>query len=105
MDAMQCSQPSKRQPSLKPALECSDPTKKRPLVYKVMAVLFSYYFWRGLYQRIIRAFFVDNSLIKAYGRAKDANLVALDGTQKSLMADYIEPCGDMPLILNIGSYN
>jgi hypothetical protein len=82
--------------------------KERPMWQKFFIVLFNKWFWDLVYKRIVYNLFpwMDKS-IKLFATPLDATLVSLDGTKKlSLLNDFVNKMPkDMPLIINMGSYN
>ncbi len=82
--------------------------KERPIWLKLFAVLFNKWFWDLVYKRIMYNLFpwMDKS-IKLFAAPLDAKLISLDGNKKlSLLNDFVNKMPkDMPLIINMGSYN
>ena len=82
------------------------PPKKSNLS-RLISMLFNAFFWKKVYIIIMQWLFpAQYPSIKLGDKALDARLIALDGkTNKSLLKDFVEKHRDMPLVLNIGSYN
>jgi len=83
-----------------------DPTKKRSQFYKLLSLLWNPFFWSRLFKLIRRLLFPNRSanVIHLNLPALDVDLVGLDGTEYKLVKDFVNKT-DIPLILNIGSYN
>jgi len=77
---------------------------KTPGLKKLISFLFNPWFWFMIWKKIVGIFVPKK--IKLYGPAPDAALLSVDGTKKlSLLNDYIKKYSDMPLVINMGSYN
>jgi len=71
-------------------------------------MIFNPWFWDLVYKRVVYWLFPTwDKTIKINSPALDASLVRLDGNSKlSLLHDIINKVPkDMPLVINIGSYN
>lgn len=86
----------------------ASPEKKRPPLQRILSALLNVWLWDLLFKRLLYFIFpfLDKS-IKIYSPPHDAELLALDGiTKYSLVKDFVDKMPkDMPLIINIGSYN
>lgn len=84
------------------------PTKKRIFLIRLLAVLLNPWFWNKLWRNLMQRCFPKLfPSFELYKPAPDASLVKLDGTTTCQLSDYIRQCqaADMPLVLNMGSYN
>jgi hypothetical protein len=79
---------------------------KKSTLFRLISLLFNAFFWQKLYIRITQWLFpAQYPSIKLYDKAMDARMVGLDGkSTKSLLRDFIDK-HDVPLVLNVGSYN
>ncbi len=87
-----------------------EPVKKpwsRGKFVRVMAALLNFWTWHRLFSTLLSKLFPNwFPVLKMYSPAIDAQLIMLDGkTKKSLLHDYVNVSPNVPLILNIGSYN
>lgn len=82
--------------------------KQKPWAYRILAALFNAWLWDLLFKRILYWLFptLDNT-IKISSVPLDAAVVSLDGkATMSLLNDIVlKMPNNMPLILNMGSYN
>ncbi len=81
--------------------------KEKPPILRLISMLLNPFFWNGVWLRLKHWLFPSkNQTIKLFGPALDAKLIGLDGfTSYSLLRDYVEKTPDIPLVINIGSYN
>lgn len=82
--------------------------KERPVWLRLLSMFFNPWFWDLVYKRVLYWLFPSlDKTIKLNSPALDASLVSLDGkSQLSLLRDIINQMPrDMPLVLNMGSYN
>jgi hypothetical protein len=82
--------------------------KQKPWWYRILAALFNAWLWDLLFKRVLYWLFPSwDKTIKIGTAPLDATLVSLDGkTMMSLLHDIVlKTPRDMPLILNMGSYN
>jgi hypothetical protein len=80
--------------------------KKRPKWMRLLAVFFNPWFWKTITKWILRSLFPQwFPSIEIYKAPPDAALMKLDGKTSCRLAEYIAQSHDMPVILNIGSYN
>ena len=82
--------------------------EERSVFTRLCSLLFNPWFWDLVFKRVKYFFFPSlDKTVKLFSPALDATLIGLDGTTKySLLNDFIAKTpADMPLIINIGSYN
>ncbi len=83
------------------------------IVKKLLVSLFNIWFWRKFFNKLM-SFLFSSEVVKISSKAPDAKVLSMEENSpdskefkyKSLVKDYIDQTPkDMPLILNIGSYN
>ena len=81
---------------------------KKTFMERLISVIFNRWFWDFVYKRILYFLFPSmDKTIKLLSPPLDAALVGLDGSTKySLLNDFINKTpANMPLVINMGSYN
>lgn len=83
-----------------------NPLKKRPAYVRILSLLANALFWKAFWKRLLQfflpAFFPSLRLFQPLPQAK---LVQLDGKTATSLSEYAAMSHDMPVIINIGSYN
>lgn len=82
--------------------------EKRTKFQRFIALILNPWFWYKLFMRIVEVLFkYKKSMLKMYAPPPEASLLSLDGSKKlSLLKDIVDKTSpDIPLILNMGSYN
>jgi hypothetical protein len=82
--------------------------KKKFDFIRILSALTNPWLWHLVWCRILQFFFPSNYRpIKIMDPPPDAKLISLDGKKGySLVKDFVEPLSpDLPLIVNVGSYN
>jgi hypothetical protein len=81
--------------------------KEKPLYLRLISLFSNPYFYDKLWKRTKRFLFpfLCDEIIALGGKALDAKLVGLDGKTELQLLDIVKETIDIPLIINIGSYN
>jgi hypothetical protein len=82
--------------------------EKRTKFQRLIALILNPWFWYKVWMRILEILFgYKKSMLRMYAPPPEAALLSLDGSKRlSLLKDIVaNTLPDMPLILNMGSYN
>lgn len=81
--------------------------RSRSKLQGILGAVNNPWFWRKLWNRFMQYLYPDDfQVVESKKPALDATLVSLDGdTHYSLLKDFVEDSPNIPLILNIGSFN